>query len=205
MWPKCVSVISCCSKTSKKKKHHRSIPLNKDRNVGLFLLTWLLTKLSNKQSNFCRWSQMPWGSFNVTVITKRRITPNLNAFFSKQLFHPILDGGFALISVLEGKRCTCYDPMILELSLHLRHNGCDGVSNHQPQDCLLNRLLRPRSNENNKAPRHWPLWPVNFLGCKHNVRQNFLFRTETFKTVPKYDIFTIFCCRIELHEYVEYA
>ena len=25
-----------------------------------------------------------------------------------------------------------------------RHNGCDGVSNHQPHDCLLNRLFRPR-------------------------------------------------------------
>ena len=30
------------------------------------------------------------------------------------------------------------------------------VSNHQPPDCLLNRLFR-RSKENIKAPRHWPL------------------------------------------------
>ena len=30
-------------------------------------------------------------------------------------------------------------------SLQWRHNGHDGVSNHQPHDCLLNRLFRYRS------------------------------------------------------------
>ena len=25
-----------------------------------------------------------------------------------------------------------------------RHNGCDSVLNHQPHDCLLNRLFRRR-------------------------------------------------------------
>ena len=39
--------------------------------------------------------------------------------------------------------------------LQWRHNDHDGVSNHQPHDCLLNRLFRRR--ENIKAPRHWPL------------------------------------------------
>ena len=44
-----------------------------------------------------------------------------------------------------------------------RHNGHDGVSSHQPHDCLLKRLFRRRSNT--KAPRHWPFvrgihrWP----------------------------------------------
>ena len=33
------------------------------------------------------------------------------------------------------------------LSLEWRHNGRDGVSNHQPHDCLLSRLFC-----------HWPLW-----------------------------------------------
>ena len=49
--------------------------------------------------------------------------------------------------------CTlCYCAL---LSLHWRHNDQDGVSNHQPHRCLLNRLFRRR--ENIKAPRHWPL------------------------------------------------
>ena len=36
------------------------------------------------------------------------------------------------------------------LSLQSRHNGRDGVSNHQPHDCLLNRLFRRRSKETSK-------------------------------------------------------
>ena len=31
-----------------------------------------------------------------------------------------------------------------------RHNGRDGVSNHQPYDCLLNRLFSPRSKKTSK-------------------------------------------------------
>ena len=35
-------------------------------------------------------------------------------------------------------------------SLQWRHNGCDGVSNHQPHNCLLNRLFRRKSNKTSK-------------------------------------------------------
>ena len=35
-------------------------------------------------------------------------------------------------------------------SLQWRHNGCDSVSNHQPHDCLLNRLFRRRSKKTSK-------------------------------------------------------
>ena len=41
--------------------------------------------------------------------------------------------------------------------LYWRHNKRNGVSNHQPNDCLLNRLFRRRSKKKIKAPRHWPL------------------------------------------------
>ena len=34
--------------------------------------------------------------------------------------------------------------------IHWRHNECDGVSNHQRHNCLLNRLVRRRST---KAPK----------------------------------------------------
>ena len=45
-----------------------------------------------------------------------------------------------------------------QVPLEWRHNEHDGVSDHLPHDCLLNRLFRRRSNEKNiKAPRHWPL------------------------------------------------
>ena len=37
-----------------------------------------------------------------------------------------------------------------ELTLQWRHNEHDGVSNHQPGDCLLNRLFRRRSKKTSK-------------------------------------------------------
>ena len=37
-----------------------------------------------------------------------------------------------------------------KLTLRWRHNGCDGISNHQPHDCLLNRLFRRRSKKTSK-------------------------------------------------------
>ena len=38
--------------------------------------------------------------------------------------------------------------------LRWRHNEHEGVSNHQPHGCLLDRVFK----ENIKALRHWPLW-----------------------------------------------
>ena len=38
---------------------------------------------------------------------------------------------------------SCYEAHILQW----RHNGRDGVSDHQPHDCLLNRLFRRRSTK----------------------------------------------------------
>ena len=36
------------------------------------------------------------------------------------------------------------------VTLQWRHNGCDGVSNHQSHDCLLNCLFRRRSKKTSK-------------------------------------------------------
>ena len=38
------------------------------------------------------------------------------------------------------------------LTLQWRHNERDGVSNHQPHDCLLKRLLRRKSKKTSKLP-----------------------------------------------------
>ena len=37
--------------------------------------------------------------------------------------------------------------------LHWRHTGHDGISNHQPHDCLLNRLFRRRSTQTKQASK----------------------------------------------------
>ena len=52
----------------------------------------------------------------------------------------------------------CNDQYVLEitficeflLTLHWRHNGRDSVSNHQPNECLLSRLIRRRSKKTSK-------------------------------------------------------
>ena len=53
-------------------------------------------------------------------------------------------------------RCPdiCENSRVFQVSLQWRHNGSDGVSNHQPHDCLLNRLFRHRSNKTS----YLPLW-----------------------------------------------
>ena len=45
-------------------------------------------------------------------------------------------------SVSSSVQVKCYP-----CTLHWRHNGRDSVSNHQPHDCLLNRLFRRRSKK----------------------------------------------------------
>ena len=49
------------------------------------------------------------------------------------------------------------------VTLQWRHNERDSVSNHQPHDCLLNRLFRRRSKKTSKlrvtglSPHKWPV------------------------------------------------
>ena len=50
------------------------------------------------------------------------------------------------------KSCRICVPLTVTRSqqnapLQWRHNGCDGVSNHQPRHCLLDRFFRHRSNK----------------------------------------------------------
>ena len=43
---------------------------------------------------------------------------------------------------------------VIRKALQWRHNERDGVSNHQPHDCLLTRLYKVQIKENIKALRH---------------------------------------------------
>ena len=46
--------------------------------------------------------------------------------------------------------CKIMNICILRLSLLWRHDGRDGVSNHQPSECLLNRSFNRRSKKTSK-------------------------------------------------------
>ena len=72
---------------------------------------------------------------------------------------------------LSGLACT-------SISLRWRHNGHGSVSNHQPQDCLLNCLFGRRSKYI-KAPCHWPLCG-EFTGDRWIPRTNGQLRGKCF-------------------------
>ena len=53
------------------------------------------------------------------------------------------------------KNKCCHEQVVIQNtqmcnSLRWRHNDRDGVSNHQPHECLLNRLFRRRSKKTSK-------------------------------------------------------
>ena len=65
---------------------------------------------------------------------------------------------------LHGISChigPCYHGTELynDVTVQWCHNERDDISNHQPQDCLLQVQIE----ENIKAPHHWPLWG-EFIG-----------------------------------------
>ena len=73
-------------------------------------------------------------------------TPNYLKHF-RQMFNV-----YSVMRYKSGKLVfVCY-PVVCKshMPLRWRRNGRDGVSNHQPRDCLLNRLFRRRSNKISK-------------------------------------------------------
>ena len=57
-----------------------------------------------------------------------------------------------VLKVLERDTVSKYMKAHLWRTLQWRHKGRDSVSNHQPRDCLLNRLFRRRSKKTSKHP-----------------------------------------------------
>ena len=54
------------------------------------------------------------------------------------------DNSWFSVTLIVGSFCALFLP------LQWRHNGHNSVSNHQPHDCLLNRLFRWRSKKTSK-------------------------------------------------------
>ena len=74
----------------------------------------------------------------------------------------------------------------------MTHNERDGVSNLQPDECLLNRLFKAQIIENIKALLHWPLggkftgdFPAQMASNVENVsiwwRHNFASSSSIFR------------------------
>ena len=63
---------------------------------------------------------------------------------------PVTRERFPFDDVIMINELRMHLPVIQSFSLHWRHNEPDGVSNHQPRDCLLNCLFRCRSKKTSK-------------------------------------------------------
>ena len=61
-------------------------------------------------------------------------------------YHPLIQSKAAYLYI----RFILVVSVRISSSLPWRHNGRDGVSNHQPHHCLLNGLFRRRSNKTSK-------------------------------------------------------
>ena len=62
--------------------------------------------------------------------------------------------------IASSPRMQCNPCLVRLYPFQWRHNGHDGVSNHQPYDCLFNRLFRHRSKKTSKL-RVTGLWEGN--------------------------------------------
>ena len=93
-------------------------------------------------SSINKWSVLIHEEVHETVM-KTWIAPRVcyeKSFSEKHLI--VIKGFQCLINQNSARHSICPSQW--------RHNGHDGVSNHQPHDCLLNRLFRRRSKKTSK-------------------------------------------------------
>ena len=96
---------------------------------------------------FARSCRPSWMIYSDKIYTKSCITKKLrvyNAYRDSTVFRHVFTLRWSYLHY----RHSCIDNTIY--SLQWRHNDHDSVSNHQPHDCLLNRLFRRRSKKTSK-------------------------------------------------------
>ena len=84
----------------------------------------------------------------------KAVRPKQNdRYFSDDIFKciPLIKNNCVCIQLSHNfERARHFMLYCVSQALQWRHNGHDGVWNHQPQDCLLNRLFRRRSKKASK-------------------------------------------------------
>ena len=76
--------------------------------------------------------------------------------FIQNVIAPTFNSKFPLRQQFAGNTQTCLPLQMVFVALWVRitlqwsHNGCNGIPNLQPHDCLLNRLFRRRSKKKSK-------------------------------------------------------
>ena len=97
------------------------------------------------------------------------------------------------------------------ITLRWRHNGRDGVSNHQPHNCLLNRLFRRRSKKISKfrvtglCVENSPGMPISLttLGNVQHLSSKNLFRHYSNHTITNWHFLPVkYACLACLSTYI---
>ena len=68
-----------------------------------------------------------------------KLQPTWNVRLWVLIYHPLIK-----CSIMKSTSYYLYEMFIYSQTLQWHHNEHDGVSNHQPYDCLLNHLFRHR-------------------------------------------------------------
>ena len=124
---------------------HRWIPLTKASDAELWCFLWSAPEQKAKQTIE---TPVIWDAIAL-VMTSLQWAGEIGA--CSLVRHTTVSRiGFAiLLPVWLHYQCHLCKS-ITHTSLRWRQNGRDSVSNHQPQDCLLNRLFRRRSKKTSK-------------------------------------------------------
>ena len=124
----------------------RWIPLTKTSDAELWCFLWSAPKQTVCKRSRRRWletaSRSLWRHCNDVFCEGAQLT--IVSDHLNKLLHPMSLPQFSVrINIIHQKHL---------FTLHWRHNGHDGVSNHQPYGCLLNCLFRRRSKKTSKLP-----------------------------------------------------
>ena len=92
---------------------------------------------------------MKWGGGESSTPNKVHLFPRKTAMQNiSELFTKFTGSRFVMWISCRRNFYSCF----FCSTLRSCNNECDGVWNHQPHDCLLNRLFRRRSKETSKLP-----------------------------------------------------
>ena len=94
---------------------------------------------------------------------------NISTTFMQMHFYSAEFERVSIIVLFNASSNLWLSDLCINISLRWRHNGCDGVSNHQP--LFTQPFIRTQIKENIKVPRHWPLCG-EFIGDRWIPRTN---------------------------------
>ena len=90
-------------------------------------------------------------SLKILSLILKNVPRSVNMYSKSSIISVIITSPVDSLAAL--MRVRGYEALVWayrEIILRWRHNGRDSVSNHQPHDCLLNRLFRRRSKKTSK-------------------------------------------------------